>query len=144
MELDSREPFQTRLQPGETFEAPTVFVGCYQGDVDDGANQLHRWVEAHLRPPVHDERYPLLVNNSWGSGMAVDEALAKKMIDDSAELGLELFHIDAGWFRAVGDWRTDERNFRMIRHRCRCCAQEEVEIRSLGGMDSRRACRRAH
>jgi alpha-galactosidase len=109
--LDLREPFQTRLLPGETFEAPTVFVGCYQGDVDDGANQLHRWIEAHLLPPVHDERYPLLVNNSWGSGMAVDESLAKKMIDDSAELGLELFHIDAGWFRAVGDWRADEKKF---------------------------------
>lgn len=109
--LDSREPFQTRLLPGETFETPTVFVGCYQGDVDDGANQLHRWIEAHLRPPVHDERYPFLVNNSWGSGMAVDEKLATKMIEDSAELGLEIFHIDAGWFRGVGDWRADEKKF---------------------------------
>ena len=109
--LDSHEPFQTLLSPRETFEAPTVFVGCYQGDVDDGANQLHRWIEAHLLPPVHDQRYPLLVNNSWGSGMAVDEKLALKMIDDSAELGLELFHIDAGWFRAVGDWRADEKKF---------------------------------
>jgi alpha-galactosidase len=43
--------------------------------------------------------------------MAVDETLAKKMIDDSADLGLELFHIDAGWFRAVGDWRADEKKF---------------------------------
>ena len=109
--LDPREPSQTRLLPGETFEVPTVFVGCYQGDIDDGANQLHRWIEAHLRPPVHDERFPLLVNNSWGSGMAVDEMLAMKMIDDSAGLGLELFHIDAGWFRAVGDWRVDEKKF---------------------------------
>jgi alpha-galactosidase len=109
--LDSREPFQTRLLPGETFETPMVFVGCYQGDVDDGANQLHRWIEAHLLPPVHDERYPLLVNNSWGSGMAVDEKLAIQMIEDSAELGLELFHIDAGWFRSVGDWRADEKKF---------------------------------
>jgi hypothetical protein len=109
--LDSREPIQTRLLPGEELEAPTVFVGCYQGDVDDGANRLHRWIESHVRPAVHDERYPLLVNNSWGSGMAVDETLAKKMIDDSADLGLELFHIDAGWFRAVGDWRADEKKF---------------------------------
>jgi hypothetical protein len=109
--LDSRGPFQTRLPPGETFEAPTVFVGCYQGDVDDGGNHLHRWIEAHLRPPVHDERYPLLVNNSWGSGMAVDEKLALKMIEDSAELGLELFHIDAGWFRGVGNWHADEKKF---------------------------------
>ena len=125
--LDSREPFQTRLSPREIFEAPTVFIGCYQGDMDDGANRLHRWIESHLRPSLPEQnsplpvrwgegqgegsRYPLLVNNSWGSGMAVDEKLALKMIDDSADLGLELFHIDAGWFRAVGDWRADEKKF---------------------------------
>lgn len=109
--LDGREPFQTRLLPGDTFETPTVFIGCYEGDLDDGANRLHRWTESHLRPPVKDARYPLLVNNSWGSGMAVDERLARRMIDDSAELGLELFHIDAGWFRAVGDWRANEKKF---------------------------------
>ena len=109
--LDAREPFRTRLLPGETFEAPTVFVGCYQGDVDDGANRLHRWTESHLRPPINEERYPLLVNNSWGSGMAVDEQLATRMIADSAKLGLELYHIDAGWFRGVGDWHPDEKKF---------------------------------
>jgi len=51
------------------------------------------------------------VNNSWGSGMAVDEALARHMIDDSAALGAELFHIDAGWFRTVGDWHPDPKKF---------------------------------
>ena len=43
--------------------------------------------------------------------MAVDETLAKRMIDDSAELGLEMFHIDAGWFRGVGDWYPDPKKF---------------------------------
>jgi alpha-galactosidase len=103
--------YRTRLAPGETFEAPTVFVGCYQGDVDDGANRLRRWVAARLRPPVADARYPLLTNNSWGSGMAIDDALARRMIGESAELGLEMFHVDAGWFRAVGDWRPDQKKF---------------------------------
>jgi alpha-galactosidase len=56
---------------------------------------------------LRDRSYPLLVSNSWGSGMAVDEALARRMIVDAAQLGLEMFHLDAGWFRAVGDWRAD-------------------------------------
>jgi len=51
------------------------------------------------------------VNNSWGSGMAVDEALAVKMIAESKELGLEMFHIDAGWFRGVGDWYPSPAKF---------------------------------
>ena len=107
----SERDFRSRLADGERFVTPTVFVGCYRGDVDDGANRLHRFVATHLRPPVSDARYPLVVNNSWGSGMAVDEALARRMIDDSAALGVELFHIDASWFRTVGDWHPDARKF---------------------------------
>ncbi len=107
----SERDFRSRLAEGERFVTPTTFVGCYRGEVDDGANRLHRFVEVHLRPPVTDARYPLVVNNSWGSGMAVDEALARHMIDDSAALGVELFHIDAGWFRGVGDWHPNPGKF---------------------------------
>ena len=107
----SERDFRSRLAPGERFLTPTVFVGCYQGDVDDGGNRLHRFVATHLRPPVADARYPLVVNNSWGSGMAVDEALARHMMDDSAALGVELFHVDAGWFRGVGDYHPDAKKF---------------------------------
>lgn len=103
--------YSTRLAPGESFETPTAFVGCYAGSVDDGANRLHRWVERELLPPARDPRYPLLVNNSWGSGMAVDQRLARTMIDDAALLGLEMFHIDAGWFNGVGDWSPNPQKF---------------------------------
>jgi alpha-galactosidase len=53
----------------------------------------------------------LLTNNSWGSGLEVDEALARRMILDSRELGLEMYALDAGWFRAVGDWHADPVKF---------------------------------
>ncbi|HVV72730.1 MAG TPA: alpha-galactosidase [Verrucomicrobiae bacterium] len=107
----SAKDFRSRLGPGERFVSPTVFVGCYKGEVDEGANRLHEFVAEHLRPGVSDRRYPLVVNNSWGSGMAVDEKLARHMIDESAALGVELFHIDAGWFRGVGDWYPDPKKF---------------------------------
>jgi len=109
--LTPEKDYRTRLAPGETLHLPVVFVGCYRGDVDDGCNGFRRWVKTHLLPTATDKRYPLLVNNSWGRGMAVDENLARKMIDDSADLGLEMFHIDAGWFRKVGDWNPDPVKF---------------------------------
>ncbi|MCY3023353.1 MAG: alpha-galactosidase [Planctomycetota bacterium] len=102
--------FRTRLAPGESFEAPAVFVGCYKGDVDDGANRLRRWVEKHVRPQSQ-LNLPLLTNNSWGSGMRVDDKLARQMIDSSVEVGLENFHVDAGWFRGVGNWHPDDKKF---------------------------------
>ncbi len=106
-------PFRTRLLPGESFSTPTVFVGGFSGGPDGAGNILRPWVRQVLNNPKtwENPQYPMLVNNSWGSGMQVDEALSLRMIHDSAELGLELFHIDAGWFRGVGDWYPDPKKF---------------------------------
>lgn len=106
-------PFLTRLPAGAAFEAPPVFLGAFHGDRDDAGNVLRPWVRKVLAHAEtwNNPHYPMLVNNSWGSGMQVDEVLAKRMIADSAELGLEMFHIDAGWFRGVGDWYPDSKKF---------------------------------
>ena len=105
--------FWSRLPAHGSFETPTIFVGGFQGDFDEAGNILRRWVKEVLGNPRtwRNENYPLLVNNSWGSGTQVDEMLALKMIGDSAELGLEMFHMDAGWFRSVGDWYPDPKKF---------------------------------
>ena len=106
-------PFRTRLRPHERFDTPTVFLGAFSSGIDALGNVLRPWVRHVLTNPSawKNPIYPLLVNNSWGSGMQVDETLAKRMIRDSAELGLEMFHIDAGWFRGVGDWYPDPKKF---------------------------------
>lgn len=106
-------PYRTRVPPGGTFETPTIFIGAFRGGPDEAGNILRRWVRAVLNNPrtLADPSYPLLVNNSWGSGMAVDEALAHRMIEQSSQLGLEMFHLDAGWFRDVGDWHASPKKF---------------------------------
>ena len=106
-------PFRSRVEPGGSFETPTVFLGAFAGGADGAGNQLRPWVRAVLGNPLtwKDPKYPLLVNNSWGNGMKVDEALALRMIADSKELGLEMFHMDAGWFRGVGDWYPNPTKF---------------------------------
>jgi hypothetical protein len=106
-------PFRTRLQPGETFESPVVFLGGFRDGPDGAGNILRRWVRAVLGNPEtwKDPKYPLIVNNSWGGGMEVNEEIAKRMLRDSAALGVEMFHIDAGWFRDVGDWYPNPQKF---------------------------------
>ena len=106
-------PFRTRLTPGGSFISPTVFLGAFSGGPDGAGNQLRPWVRAVLGNPLtwKDSHYPLTVNNSWGSGMSVDEKLALRMIAQSKALGLEMFHVDAGWFRGVGDWYPDPKKF---------------------------------
>jgi len=106
-------PFKTRLAPGEVFETPVVFLGGFRDGLDGAGNVLRRWVRAVLGNPEtwKNPNYPLVVNNSWGGGMAVDEQVALRMIRDSAELGVEMFHVDAGWFRGVGDWYPNPQKF---------------------------------
>jgi Melibiase/Glycosyl hydrolase family 36 C-terminal domain len=106
-------PYRTRVPPGGTLEAPSIFMGAFRGGPDGAANILRRWVRGVLNNPrtLADPSYPLLVNNSWGSGMAVNEVLAHRMIEQSAQLGLEMFHLDAGWFRDVGDWQANPTKF---------------------------------
>ncbi len=106
-------PVLTRLPPGGEFETPTVFLGAFSGGPDGAGNELRPWVRrvlgsAHTWSNPH---YPFTVNNSWGAGMDIDEAVAKKMIADAAALGFEMYHLDAGWFRGVGDWYPDPRKF---------------------------------
>ncbi|HSY37395.1 MAG TPA: alpha-galactosidase [Acidobacteriaceae bacterium] len=106
-------PFRTRLLPHESFESPTIFLGAFTGSTDDAGNQLRHWVRSTLTNPKtwQDPEYPLLVNDSWGSAMQVDEALALRMIANSKDLGLDMFQLDAGWFRSVGDWYPDPQKF---------------------------------
>lgn len=107
------QPFTTIVQPQESFEAPIIFLGAFSGDADAVGNVLRPWIRNVLMNPEtwKNSQYPLLVNNSWGSGMQVDERLARRMINDSADLGLEMFHLDAGWFRGVGDWYAEPAKF---------------------------------
>jgi Melibiase/Glycosyl hydrolase family 36 C-terminal domain len=106
-------PYRTQIPSGGAFETPTIFLGAFCGGPDGAGNIVRRWVREVLNNPrtLRDPTYPELVNNSWGSGMAVNESLAHRMILESARLGLEMFHLDAGWFRGVGDWQADLHKF---------------------------------
>ena len=106
-------PYKTRLLPGQEFDTPTVFVGGFQGGPDGAANILRRWIRATLNNPLtlQNPKYPLLVSNSWGSGMAINEQQAHGMIRAASDLGLKMFHLDAGWFRSIGDWTADPAKF---------------------------------
>jgi hypothetical protein len=106
-------PALTRLPPGDSFETPTIFLGAFSGGPDGAGNELRPWVRAVLGSPRTwaDPHYPLVVNNSWGAGMDINEPIANLMIADASSLGFEMFHLDAGWFRGPGDWYPNPGKF---------------------------------
>jgi hypothetical protein len=105
--------FRTRLKPGEVFETPRIFLGSTHGGPDATANVLRHWIREVLgnQDAWKNPAYPLTAYNTWSVGSDVNEDVVRHMIGDSSELGIELFDLDAGWFRDVGDWQPDPVKF---------------------------------
>lgn len=114
LDVGNREDFTTDLPAGETFEVPTAFVGCYRGDIDEGAYSLHRFILEKLRPPM-PEGYPdptLAYNlylDAGGNQAREEDVLRSARV--CADLGFETFVPDAMWFPQPGDWRWDPSRF---------------------------------
>lgn len=100
-----------QLTPQQSFALPEVAFTATTGDLDDGANQLHRYQRQYVVPRTTTNE-PLLVQlNSWypfPGEMTVEQM--KRCADIAAQLGAEVFVLDAGWFsskdwgRELGDW----------------------------------------
>ena len=107
------------LSPGESFALPAVAFTATGGNLDDGANQLHRYQRRYVVPRTKTND-PLLVQfNSWypfPGKMQVDDM--KRCADVAARLGAEVFVLDAGLVQqqelGAANWvtgRTTRRNF---------------------------------
>jgi len=105
--------FITQVPGAGSFTTPTVFLGAFSGGSEAAGIVLRRWVARVLlnAADMKSPSYPLLAENSWGEGMEINEERAQSMIADAARLGLEMFHLDAGWFRGVGDWYPHPQRF---------------------------------
>ncbi len=106
--------FKTDINPGESLEIPTAFVGCYRGDLDDGSYALHQFIQKHLRARVPkgftDPAMILGLYLDAGADHA-KEADVLRCEKFAQSIGLDVFMPDAMWFPACGDWRWDPSRF---------------------------------
>ncbi|MBQ3151244.1 MAG: alpha-galactosidase [Clostridia bacterium] len=95
-EIISHKPL-TVIEGGETFVTPTVHMGVVSGDLDDAVNEMH----AHIRKSVLCEKEADPTACLVGAGMGAEHDMSvqttKEYIDQMAEMGAEVFIIDAGW-----------------------------------------------
>ncbi len=100
------------VEPGGAFEAPAAFLGLFNGDWDEAGYRTQRFTEAVLAKPAPDAaNFPFVGWDSWAYGQALDEATLRRTADAAAKIGVELFTVDLGWARAIGDWREDRSKF---------------------------------
>lgn len=110
------------LAAGEHWSSPAIFVGVFAGDLDDAAAVQHCFYRDVLSPPLPAD-FPWVQYNTWFSYFCdFDEAILQREADLAADLGVELFYIDAGWWlgnprygshfsSGIGNWTVSPDKF---------------------------------
>ena len=108
--------FGWKLTPGETFHTPEAVV-VYSADGLGGMSaQFHRVCADHLvRGKYAHAPRPILLNNWEATYFGFNEEKLVKIAKTAADVGVELFVLDDGWFghrdddtTSLGDWYVDK------------------------------------
>lgn len=94
---------------------PVGWLAVVPGDLDAGASALRNLVidEVATAPDLSGmpgtPEFPCLVANSWGVQENTSTERILTMMDATAAIGAEVFVVDKGWERSVGDWHANDR-----------------------------------
>jgi len=104
------------FKPGESVAIPKLDIGFFSGDSIAGSNALRRHIVRHIRRPVKggSPLPPVFYNHYYGFGDGWDAKVLKREADAYAQLGMEYFVVDAGWFeggfrKGVGNWEKEDK-----------------------------------
>lgn len=103
------------LAPNETFHTPEMIYTYSTVGAGGVTRNLHDWARNYSVYDAKNVRPTLL--NSWeGAYFTFNEKTITDMIDDAADMGLEMFVLDDGWFgnkyprsnskQGLGDWQV--------------------------------------
>lgn len=110
--------FRFMLKGGESFETPKVFCGHTQG-LGEMSRQMHRFAVDYVLPKSHNDKILPVLYNSWeATEFDVNVKHQSALAELAAEIGVELFVMDDGWFGArnndragLGDWYVNKEKF---------------------------------
>lgn len=85
------------LRPGETFTTPEVHMGVIKGGLDDAVNEMHAHVRKSVLNLKEADPSECLIGCGMGAEHDMSVETSKAFIDQFAEMGGEIFIIDAGW-----------------------------------------------
>ncbi len=111
--------FKYELKANEAFVTPAVYCGYSQNGFGEMSRQMNRFAVNNVMPKQFNDRILPVLYNSWEAtefdvNCEHQTALAKL----AAEMGVELFVMDDGWFGArnhdragLGDWFVNTNKF---------------------------------
>ena len=110
--------FRYRLDEGARLELP-AFVGLYSSEGFGGVSRgWHAYEREQVFPEAPEAVRPVLYNSWEATEFAVNERNQMELAEKAAELGVEVFVIDDGWFgmrhteyAGLGDWTINPEKF---------------------------------
>jgi len=106
------------LDPGKTFETPKFIFTYSSAGKGPVSRRFHRWARRYSLRDGNKPR-PVVLNSWEGAYFNFDEETIIKMISDAAEMGVEMFVLDDGWFgnkyprdndrAGLGDWQVNRK-----------------------------------
>ncbi len=104
-------PGEVRLGPGESYTTPWL-MASYGHGLDEVSHRFHRWLRGRCEHPRSPR--PVVLNTWEAVYFEHDLATLMRLADLAAEIGVERFVLDDGWFRGrrddrtgLGDWEVD-------------------------------------
>lgn len=107
------------LKPNESLTAPSVFFGVTERGFSGVSNTVNRFALDHIFPAAFSEKPLPVLYNSWEAlefSVNIDNQTA--LVQKAADMGIELFVMDDGWFgkrvhdrAGLGDWFVNLEKF---------------------------------
>lgn len=109
------------LKPGETFQGCHFMYTYSNTGRGQMSRNFHNWARKYAMRAGNESR-PVVLNSWEGNFFDFDETKITTMIKNGAEMGIEMFVIDDGWFGsakyqrdkddvALGDWDVNKKRF---------------------------------
>lgn len=109
--------FCWKLEKGQCFHTPEAAMVYSDAGFEKMSQAFHRAIRNHLcRGKFKNARRPVLINNWEGTYFDFTGEKLLSMAKDAADMGVELFVMDDGWFgkrdsdnSGLGDWYVNEK-----------------------------------
>ena len=105
------------IKPGDSVVSPKIHIGQIYGDLDTCVNEFNEHLRLSVIPKRNQPlRYPVSYNAAGIGNCQVNKKPLMDQVDIAAQVGAEMFIIDAGWFGSAdkvwasvrGDWFENE------------------------------------
>ena len=109
------EPGEIILEAGASYAVPPVLANYSDEGLDGLSHNYYRWLRARPTHPTNIRPRPLTLNVWEAIEFDHDSEKIKAIADAAAEVGVERFVLDDGWFNlrrhdraGLGDWVVDK------------------------------------